>query len=203
MYEYIIGLLAQVSPTQAVLETGGIGYSISISLQTYSLIHESKDNVKLWIHPIVREDAHLLYGFATRDEREIFRLLIGVTGVGPNTALIILSGMNNSELRNTLVNGDVARLKSIKGIGLKTAERMIVDLRDKMAKLGLEDTTGVGLSGTYGATLASSTTGTEAASALQLLGFAKAPVEKMVGQLLLENPAYSLEELIKRALKLL
>lgn len=203
MYEYIIGLLAQVSPTQAVLETGGIGYNISISLQTYSIIHESNDNVKLWVHPIVREDAQLLYGFATRDEREIFRLLIGVSGVGPNTALIILSGMNNTELRNTLVNGDVARLKSIKGIGLKTAERMVVDLRDKMAKLGLEDTSGEGLSGAHGATLASSTTGTEAASALQLLGFAKAPVEKVVGQLLLENPAYSLEELIKRALKLL
>ncbi|MDD5732795.1 MAG: Holliday junction ATP-dependent DNA helicase RuvA, partial [Bacteroidales bacterium] len=131
MYEYIKGNLVSADPTQAVVETGGIGYHLLISLQTYSAIHTLKE-VLLWVHLQVRDDAHLLYGFATRDEREIFRLLIGVTGVGPNTARMILSAMSNAELRNAMITGDVVRIKSVKGIGIKTAERMVIDLRDKM-----------------------------------------------------------------------
>lgn len=200
MYEYIKGTLTMAEPTQAVVEAGGIGYHLLISVQTYSQIHTQKE-VQLWLHFIVREDAQLLYGFATRDEREIFRLLIGVSGVGPNTARMILSGLSNAEVRNTLISGDVNRLKSIKGIGMRTAERMVVELRDKMAKVGLEsDSAG---NGNTQDAFTASTTCAEAASALQLLGFSKAPVEKVLAALQKENPAYSLEELIKHALKLL
>lgn len=196
MYEYITGTLTAVNPTQAVVETGGIGYDILISLQTYSLIHKQTE-IKLWIHLLVREDAQLLYGFATRDEREIFRRLISVSGVGPNTARMILSAMSNKEIRNALMTGDVARIKSIKGIGTKTAERMIIELKDKMVKLGLEPGDEPEPVSTLSDTVA------EASSALQLLGFAKANVEKVLGRLYKEEPSGSLEDLIKRALKLL
>lgn len=198
MYEYIKGTLIQADPTQAVVEAGGIGYHLLISLQTYSRIH-TQQQVQLWIHFQVREDAQLLYGFATRDEREIFRLLISVSGVGPNTARMILSALSNAEVRHALVNGDINRLKSIKGIGLRTAERMIVELRDKMVKVGLENEEAPDGAPDF----TTSTTCAEAASALQLLGFSKAPVEKVLGTLQKENPSYSLEELIKLALKLL
>ncbi|MDD4031473.1 MAG: Holliday junction ATP-dependent DNA helicase RuvA, partial [Bacteroidales bacterium] len=151
----------------------------------------------LWVHLQVRDDAHLLYGFATRDEREIFRLLIGVTGVGPNTARMILSAMSNAELRNALITGDVVRIKSVKGIGIKTAERMVIDLRDKMLKVDL-DPDGTGLT-----TPAVSETGAEAAAALQQLGFQRSAVEKVISRLQKENPSCSLEDMIRQALKLL
>ena len=196
MYEYIKGTLIAADPAQAVVETGGIGYHLLITLQTYSAIHERKD-VLLWIHLQVRDDAHLLYGFATRDEREIFRLLIGVTGVGPNTARMVLSAMSNAELRNAIVTGDVVRIKSIKGIGTKTAERMIIDLRDKMMKIGLDPDA----QGTQAPPV--SATGVEASAALQQLGFQRSAVEKVISRLQKENPSFGLEDLIRQALKLL
>ena len=196
MYEYIKGSVVHADPTQAVVETSGIGYHIMISLQTYSAIHTQKD-ILLWLHLLVKEDAHLLYGFATRDEREIFRLLISVSGVGPNTARMILSAMSNEEIRDALITSDVVRIKSIKGIGTKTAERMIIELKDKMMKVGLE-------SSPSGSSLQPvSETGTEAAAALQQLGFQRSAVEKVLSRLQKENPAYSLEELIRHSLKLL
>lgn len=200
MYEYIKGILTQVDPTQAVVEAGGVGYSLLISLQTYSQIH-TQQQVTLWVHHIVREDAQLLYGFAGRDEREIFRHLISVAGVGPNSARMILSALSGVEVRNALIAGDVLKLKSIKGIGTKTAERMVVELKDKMVKVGLENTGGAGTPGSEG--VAGGSVGAEASSALQLLGFAKAPVEKVLTKIILENPAISLEDLIKHALKAL
>lgn len=196
MYEYIKGPLISVDPAQAVVESSGIGYHVLISLQTYSAIHNQKE-VRLWLHFLVREDAHLLYGFATRDEREIFRLLISVSGVGPNTARMILSAMNNIELRNALITADVPRIKSIKGIGTKTAERMIVELRDKMLKVDLES------DGDDHTAQPVSETGAEAAAALQQLGFQRAAVEKVISRLQKENPSCSLEDLIRQALKLL
>ncbi|NLA15181.1 MAG: Holliday junction branch migration protein RuvA [Bacteroidales bacterium] len=195
MYEYIKGTLTSVDPTYAVVESGGIGYHILISLQTYSAIHTQKE-VSLWIHLQVRDDAHVLYGFATRDEREIFRLLIGVSGIGPSIARMILSAMSNIEIRDALVTEDVVRLKSIKGIGTKTAERMILELRDKMSKVGLEDTE-------VTATLPSSKTSVQAASALLHLGFQKAAIDKVLSRLQKENPSCNLEDLIRQALKLL
>ncbi|NLH23372.1 MAG: Holliday junction branch migration protein RuvA [Bacteroidales bacterium] len=196
MYEYIKGNLASADPTQAVVETGGIGYHLLISLQTYSAIHTRKE-VLLWVHLQVREDAHQLYGFATRDEREIFRLLIGVTGVGPNTARMILSAMSNAELRNALITGDVVRIKSVKGIGIKTAEKMVIDLRDKMLKVGLDS------DGQGDLVPSVSETGAEAAAALQQLGFQRSAVEKVISRLQKENPTCGLEDMIRQALKLL
>ena len=196
MYEYIKGNLASADPTRAVVETGGIGYHLLISLQTYSAIHTRKE-VLLWVHLQVREDAHQLYGFATRDEREIFRLLIGVTGVGPNTARMILSAMSNAELRNALITGDVVRIKSVKGIGIKTAEKMVIDLRDKMLKVGLDSDGQVDLVPSV------SETGAEAAAALQQLGFQRSAVEKVISRLQKENPTCGLEDMIRQALKLL
>ena len=196
MYEYIKGTLAYADPAQAVVESSGIGYHIQISLQTYSAIH-ALGEVQLWLHLLVREDAHLLYGFASRDEREIFRLLIGVSGVGPNTARMILSAMSNAEIRNALITADVVRIRGIKGIGTKTAERMIIKLKDKMLKVGLESSPG------GDAVPPVSETGAEACAALQQLGFQRAPAEKVVSRLVKENPACSLEDLIRQALKLL
>lgn len=147
--------------------------------------------------PAGQEDAHQLYGFATRDEREIFRLLIGVTGVGPNTARMILSAMSNAELRNALITGDVVRIKSVKGIGIKTAEKMVIDLRDKMLKVGLDS------DGQGDLVPSVSETGAEAAAALQQLGFQRSAVEKVISRLQKENPTCGLEDMIRQALKLL
>jgi Holliday junction DNA helicase RuvA len=196
MYEYIKGNLTYADPAQAVIETSGIGYNIMISLQTYTAVHTQKE-VFLWQQLLVKEDEHLLYGFATRDEREIFRLLISVSGVGPNTARMILSAMSNQEIRDALITSDVVRIKSIKGIGTKTAERMIIELKDKMMKVGLESVT-------PGSSVRPvSEIGAEAAAALQQLGFQRSAIEKVLSRLNKENPAYSLEELIKLSLKIL
>jgi len=193
MYEYIKGIVAELTPTCVVVETGGIGYAVNISLQTYSQIG-SLCEVQLWLHHIVREDAELLFGFFDKEEREIFRLLISVSGIGPNTARMILSSLSSGEIRTAIMHDDVRRLQSIKGIGLKTAQRLVVDLKDKVVKTA-------GLTGSV--VTPGHTTGLqeEALSALVTLGFAKAPAEKALAFLLRENPAYTLENLIKAALK--
>ena len=199
MYEYIKGPIAELSPTHVVIEAGSVGYHILISLQTFSALQKEHDPVQLWLHHQQREDAQLLYGFSQKSEREMFRLLIGASGIGPNSARMILSSLSTEELRQALLTEDVIRLKSIKGIGLKTAQRLIVELKDKVAKVGFEGEPT--LPGGVAVGTIRSSIREEASSALQMLGFPKAAVEKTVDQLLRLRSDYSLEELIKVALK--
>jgi len=191
MYEFIKGFVAELTPTYVVIETGNIGYAINISLQTYGHVGQQQQ-ITLWLHHIVREDAEQLYGFFEKEERDVFRLLIGVSGVGPNTARMILSSLSSAEVRVAIQQDDVRKLQSIKGIGLKTAQRMVIDLKDKIGRTLLSTTTDA--QGSYGCH-------EEALSALIMLGFSKVPAEKALQTLLRENAAYSTEELIKAALK--
>ena len=192
MYEYVKGAVAELTPTYVVVEAGGVGYAVNISLQTYSSVGNLKE-VQLWVHHVVREDAELLFGFFEKEEREIFRLLIGVSGIGPNTARMILSSLASGEVRTAIMQDDIRKLQSIKGIGMKTAQRLVVELKDKMIKT-------VGTAAVPGG---ASVIGLheEALSALVLLGFAKAPADKVLTGLLREKQQISLEELIKAALK--
>ena len=193
MYDYIKGSLAEITPTEAVVENNDIGYKLQISLQTYADI-QSLNHVKLYIHHHLREDVELWYGFYTKEERAIFTMLIEVSGIGPNTARMMLSSMTDEEIKNAIIAGDVNRIKSIKGIGLKTAQRVIIELKDKIMKGG----------NTAMETLLpnqNSANKEEALSALILLGFAKNAAEKVLQGIIKENPDYSLEEMIKIALK--
>ncbi len=191
MYEYIRGKVAEVTPTVAVIDAGGVGYRLHISLETFSAI-EHADEAKLWVHYIVREDAQLLYGFASREERELFRLLIGVSGVGGNTARMILSTYSPRELQQIIAAGNAVLLKNVKGLGLKTAQKIIVELTGKMTLISTEHTS---LSATPSADL------DEALQALQMLGFAKSTAEKVLRTVIKEQPEASVEELIRQALK--
>ncbi|MDR3180370.1 MAG: Holliday junction branch migration protein RuvA [Prevotellaceae bacterium] len=192
MYEYIKGIVAELTPTYVVVDAGGVGYAVNISLQTYSSVGNLKE-VQLWIHHIVREDAELLFGFFEKEEREIFRLLIGVSGIGPNTARMILSSLTSGEVRAAIMHDDVRKLQSIKGIGMKTAQRLVVELKDRIIKTVDTATIpgGTSVAGLH----------EEALSALVMLGFAKAPADKVLTGLLREKQQISLEELIKAALK--
>ncbi len=192
MYEYIQGRITSLTPTNAVVEAGSIGYFIQISLNTYSLIN-GKEQTKLFLHQVVREDAHLLYGFAEASERELFRLLISVSGIGSNTALMMLSSLSAEEIRQAILAENVILLKSIKGIGAKTAQRVIIDLKDKIGKTAASDQ--------FLITTADNTIRDEALSALVMLGFAKKNIEKELDKLLQANPNLTVEETIKRALK--
>jgi len=194
MYDYIKGKLTELNPTEAVVENNNFGYKLLISLQTYSQLKLDTD-VKLYIHHHLREDIELLYGFFDKDERYIFTLLINVTGVGPNTARMMLSSLSTEEIRIAIVSGDVNKIKSVKGIGLKTAQRLIIDLKDKIVKGPSTGTSGSFLIGQ------SSQIKEEASSALVLLGFSKPNVEKVVDMLLKEKTDHKLETLIKEALK--
>jgi len=192
MYEYVKGVVAELTPTYVVIEAGGIGYSVHISLQTYGEVGKLRE-VQLWLHQVVREDAQLLYGFFDKEERDVFRQLINVSGVGPNTARMMLSSLSSAEIRQAIQLDDVSKLQSIKGIGLKTAQRLLVELKDKIGKTA----PATSVSGTP--TLPAKHE--EALSALVLLGFGKAPAEKVLQTLLRENATYTTEELIKAALK--
>lgn len=194
MYTYIKGELVEITPTAAVIENNGIGYELQISLQTFAEIQGLRD-VMLYIHHHIREDVELWYGFATKEERNIFRMLIEVNGIGPNTARMMLSSMNSTEIKTAIMGGDVNRIKSIKGIGIKTAQRVIIDLKDKIAKGG-EDVTAA-----LFAQESSSAILEEALAALVMLGFAKAAADKAVKAVYKENPNYTLEQLIKFSLK--
>ncbi len=196
MIEYIKGEVIEVVPAQAVIECNGIGYAISISLNTFSAI-QGKKEVKLYIYEAIREDAHILYGFYTRQERELFLLLITVSGIGGNTARMILSALSPSELCNVISSGNDKLLKTVKGIGLKTAQRIIVDLKDKIASTGIDTAAPVP------SVIAAANTEVyeEAVAALTMLGFAQAPSQKVVGLLLNEEPDLPVEKVIKLALK--
>jgi holliday junction DNA helicase RuvA len=193
MIDYIAGIVTELNPAYVVLETGGIGYCINISLYTYGAITNS-ESCRIWIHEAIREDAHVLFGFSGRDERELFRLLISVSGIGPNTARVMLSSLNPAALGNAISEGDVNTLKSVKGIGLKTAQRVIVDLKDKIGKQSI--------SGEI-ITFSDNTAHDEALSALVMLGFAKNSATKVIDNLVKENRSLPVEELVRQALKIL
>lgn len=195
MYEYITGKLAELNPAYAVIEAGGIGYFINISLQTYSEL-EGREEAMLYLHHVVREDAQTLYGFATRAERELFRLLIGVSGVGGNTARMIQSTYSPSELRNIIATGNAVLLKNVKGLGLKTAQKIIVDLSGRMLDLKGNDVATTAI-----AAGSRNETFEEALSALVMLGFQKTASEKVLTKIFKESPTASVEEAIKFALK--
>lgn len=199
MIEYLKGEIAELTPATAVIDCNGVGYAANISLNTYSAIQGKKD-CKLYIYEAIREDAHVLFGFADRQERELFLLLISVSGIGGNTARMILSALSPSELINVISNENANLLKSVKGIGLKTAQRIIVDLKDKIktgavaAAMGVEP--GLPLAG-----MANSELQEEAVAALTMLGFAQAASQKVVLAILKETPDAPVEQVIKLALK--
>lgn len=191
MYEYISGEIVDLTPACVIIETANIGYFINISVNTYSCL-SGKQNCKLFLHQIIRDDAHLLFGFINLQERFVFRSLISVSGIGANTARMMLSSMTPDEIRNAIVESNVILLKSIKGIGAKTAQRIIIDLRDKLGKLDGSDEIFVSQSNTIRE---------EALSALVTLGFAKKDVEKAIDKVLKEKSDCTVEELVKLSLK--
>ena len=198
MIEYIKGELTEVTPAYAVVEAHGVGYGMNISLNTYSGIQNKKD-VKLYVFESIREDAHVLFGFANRQEREMFLLLITVSGVGANTARMILSAMSPAELCIVIATGNEKLLKTVKGIGLRTAQRIIVDLKDKIATA---DFSGAMSAGTAAPAMAvNKEVHDEAIGALTMLGFAPAPSAKVVSAILSENPQMPVEQVVKLALK--
>jgi Holliday junction DNA helicase RuvA len=197
MIEYIKGELTDLTPALATVETSGVGYGLNISLNTFSAI-QSKKEVKLYVYEAIREDAHQLYGFINKREREMFLLLITVNGVGANTARMMLSGMSVSELCNAISTGNARLIQSIKGIGKMTAQRIIVDLRDKIVALGIAEEIPAG--GTVAAPV-NTAVRDEAVAALTMLGFAPAPSQKVVVAILQEQPDAPVEQVVKLALK--
>ena len=200
MITYLRGLLSELSPTNAIIDCGGVGYLVGISLNTYSALSTQSGEVKLYTVQIIREDSHQLYGFASKDERELFVLLTSVSGIGPNTARVILSQYNTQELGSILSLGQVDALKAVKGIGLKTAQRIILELKGKL-KLDETDLNNQALRNGSAAT--TSKTSEEAISALKMLGYPEAAAQKTVRTLISTSPLLSVEDIIKQALKLL
>ena len=202
MIEYIRGELTELTPAMAVVEAAGVGYALNISLNTYTGI-QGKKEVKLYVHEALqtggRDDSYTLFGFASKQERDLYRLLITVSGVGGNTARMILSSLSPIELCNAIANGDERLLKGVKGIGLKTAQRIIVDLKDKVMARGNTDEVHAG--GTSTAPTFDMGVRDEAVGALTMLGFSPAPSSKVVQQILTENPAMAVEMVVKEALK--
>jgi Holliday junction DNA helicase RuvA len=197
MIEYIKGELTELTPALATVEAAGVGYGLNISLNTFSAI-QGKKEVKLYVHEAIREDAYQLYGFVNRKEREMFELLITVNGVGTNTARMMLSGMSVSELCNAISTGNAKLIQSIKGIGKMTAQRIIVDLRDKIVALGIADEIPAG--GQMAAPV-NNAVRDEAVAALTMLGFSPAPSQKVVIGILQQQPDAPVETVVKLALK--
>ena len=194
MIDYIKGEVAEISPTSATLETNGIGYQMNISLNTYAVIND-KLSAKLYVYESIREDTYQLFGFMDKHERELFMMLISVSGVGPSTARVILSSLSSSELESAIASENATILQTVKGIGAKTAQRIIVDLKDKIK---FTDDSGT-LVSPKGITLTN--TGHEAVSALVMLGFVKNASQKVVSKLIKETPSLPVEAIIKEALK--
>ena len=192
MLEYIRGEITEITPTYVVLDCNGLGYYINISLNTYTYL-QNQQTAKIFFYEAIREDAHILYGFKDKDEREMFLLLISVSGVGPNTARMILSSFTVEDLRAVIASGNAGQLKAVKGIGAKTAQRIIVDTKDK---IGID-------SGIVAATAGSAEIYDEAITALTILGYPKAAAQKVVSKLFKENPSLKVEDIIKLALKML
>jgi Holliday junction DNA helicase RuvA len=197
MIEYIKGEIVELSPTRLIIECGGIGYELNISLTTYSYFN-GKDSGKLYVYEVIREDAHSLYGFADKAERELFLLLISVSGVGPNTARMILSSIPPGELVRVIANNEENALKSVKGIGLKTAQRIIVDLKNKVSTTGIEN-----LPGQSTTVQGNGEVAEEAIAALVMLGFQKTASAKVVSSILKSTPGLAVEQVIKTALRML
>ena len=189
MIEYIKGELTELTPAQATVEAAGVGYGLNISLNTFSAL-QGKKEVKLYVYEAIREDAYVLFGFVNKKEREMFELLITVNGVGANTARMMLSGMSVSELCNAISTGNARLIQGIKGIGKMTAQRIIVDLRDKIVALGIAAEIPV-----------NAQVKDEAISALTMLGFSPAPTQKVVMQILQDQPDLPVEQVVKLALK--
>ncbi|MDB9726103.1 Holliday junction branch migration protein RuvA [Flavobacteriaceae bacterium] len=191
MITHLRGKLVEKNPTEIVVECGGVGYLVHISLHTYSLL-PSEEAVSIYTHLQVKEDGHSLYGFTEVSERAIFRLLISVSGIGANTARTMLSSLSPEELRDAIAASNVGTIQSVKGIGLKTAQRVIIELKDKILKIyDLEELS----------TPLDNTNKEEALSALEVLGFARKQSEKMVEKILKASPSLSVEDIIKQTLK--
>ena len=202
MIDYIKGELAEITPAMAVVEAAGVGYALNISLNTYTAIQGNKE-VKLYVHESLitggRDDSYTFFGFASKQERELYRLLISVSGVGANTARMILSSAAPAELSNAIASGNERLLKGVKGIGLKTAQRIIVDLKDKVLALGIAQEVTVG-NGSSTVVVNNEVTD-EAVSALTMLGFSPAPSAKVVKAILTESPDMPVEMVVQEALK--
>lgn len=194
MYDYIKGDIVELQPARTVLECGGIGYEFLISLQTYEFL-QGKQKAQIFVYQYIREDEHSFYGFATKDERELFKLLISVSGIGVGSARMMLSSLTDEEIRNAIVAEDVHKIKSVKGIGLKSAQRLVLELKDKIIKGG----------GAEGPSLIAETVEPgvvdEAATALVMLGFSKQNIGKVLPDIIKKNPGIKVEALIKEALK--
>lgn len=191
MFHHLKGKLVEKNPTYVVVECNGVGYFLNISLHTFSLL-PIDENVMLYTHLQVKEDSHTLFGFSDKSEREIFRLLLSVSGIGASTARTMLSSLNPTQVRDAIASGDVATIQGIKGIGAKTAQRVILDLKDKILKV--YDIDEVSLQ-------SNNTTKEEALSALEVLGYTRRQSEKVVERILSQNSSLSVEDIIKSALK--
>ena len=193
MIDYIKGQIIELTPTELILECGGIGYSILISLQTYEKMQLQTSTVA-YIHHYIREDEELYFGFATKDERELFRLLIGVSGIGVASARMMLSSLTSEEIRQAILSEDIHKIKSVKGIGLKSAQRLVLELKDKIVKGAGTDTPSIFKTDNNALI-------DEATTALVMLGFTKANINKVLPGILKDNPTARVEDLIKAALK--
>ena len=193
MIDYIKGTIEEINPTETTIENNGIGYKILISLQTFEALNGTKE-AKIYIHHYLREDEELYYGFASKDERELFRLVIGVSGIGASTARMMLSSLTCDELRNAILAEDLNKIKGIKGIGLKTAQRLILELKDKVSKGGGTDNTTLFVP-------ASNPAVDEATTALVMLGFPSSAANKVVQAIAKSEPQATVEQVIKLALK--
>jgi len=197
MIDYIKGEIAELTPATVIIETAGVGYCIHISLPTFSVLQGRKE-AKLFVYEVIREDAHLLYGFTNQAERQLFLLLISVSGVGANTARMIMSSYSAAEIQEMIATGNVTALNAIKGIGAKTAQRIIVDLKDKIMKVAGMENNDLQLFATTANPVKD-----EAVSALVMLGFAANASQKVIDSILKKEPTLKVEQLIKLALKML
>lgn len=194
MFDFIKGKIVELTPTEAVIECNGIGFNILISLQTFSAL-EGKSDVLVYLYHYLREDDEQFYGFHTKDERELFKLLISVSGIGVSSARMMLSSLSDEEIRNAIIAEDVNKIKSVKGIGVKSAQRLILELKDKIIK-GEGSVNSINVSGIGNTAIIE-----EATTALVMLGFSKANISKVLPNILKENPQARVEDIIKSALQ--